>query len=286
MTRTEERLRETFADAARAVRPETLRPLVVTAPVTTAPRRRPWVVPLVAAASVGALVAGVTAVREYGDGRSPATVPGSQVLTVRAAGRGIVKITGTAPGCERKVVGSGFVFAPQRVMTTAHAVAGSRGPVEVSVPAVPAHHQATVVLYDSRRDVAVLAVPGLRAPVLAFSATGESGAPAVIAGYPHDAGGLMMTTVRIRARRFATGPDIYRSPSPTRREIFAVRGTVGPGGVGGPLLASDGTVYGMVFATALDNLDTAYALTALEISADARAGRTASRPVSTQGCSY
>jgi hypothetical protein len=40
---------------------------------------------------------------------------------------------------------------------------------------------------------------------------------------------------------------------------------------------------GLVFASALDNDQTAYALTAQEISQDAQAGRATNRTVSTQG---
>ena len=38
----------------------------------------------------------------------------------------VVKIVGTAPACSRTLEGSGFVFAPQHVLTNAHVVAGGR----------------------------------------------------------------------------------------------------------------------------------------------------------------
>ena len=68
------------------------------------------------------------------------------------------------------------------------------------------------------------------------------------------------------------------------REIYSVRAVVRPGNSGGPLLALDGRVYGVVFAAAVSVPDTGYALTASEVATDARAGRTATVPVSTQGC--
>lgn len=61
MTRTEERLRNAFADAAQTVGTGTLDPLV-----TAGPRRRRsawWIAPVAAAASVGAVVAGTLALR-------------------------------------------------------------------------------------------------------------------------------------------------------------------------------------------------------------------------------
>jgi S1-C subfamily serine protease len=181
-------------------------------------------------------------------------------------------------------VGTGFVYAPERVMTNAQIVAGSRGPVEVSAPSDARRYQATVVLYDPRRDIAVLAVPGLRAPALTFNPAGASRSAAVILGYPSYSA-LVANPARIRARRIAVGPDIYRSPSPVRREIFSIRANVPGGRSGAPLLATDGTVYGIVFAAALDADETAYALTAKEITPDAQAGRTADQAVPTQGCS-
>ena len=36
----------------------------------------------------------------------------------------VVKVTGLAPSCSRRIEGSGFVFAPDHVMTNAHVVAG------------------------------------------------------------------------------------------------------------------------------------------------------------------
>jgi S1-C subfamily serine protease len=296
MSSTEDRLRSAFAEAAQTVRPETLRPLTVAAP--DRPRSTRWIVPLVAAASAGVLVAGVATLRDHGAGRrhptgpaypsapsvAPPDLSAMTSARVRAATRSVLRITATAPACGRRTVGTGFVYAPERVMANAHTVAGSRGAVEVSLPTGRRPYQATVVLYDPRRDVAVLAVPGLRAPALTLNPAGASRAAAVIAGYPSSSG-LVANPVRIRARQTVVGPDIYRSPTPVRREIFSIRANVPNGRDGAPLLATDGTVYGMVFAAALDTVETAYALTAKEITQDAQAGRTADQEVSTQGCS-
>lgn len=296
MTRAEERLRSAFTDATQTVRPETLRPLTVAAPDRLRTTR--WLVPLLAAASVGVLVAGIATVRDHGTRRPDITGPARPSATqipppdrsavtstrVRAAERSVVKITANAPGCRRRLEGTGFVYAPQRVMTNAHLVAGSRGSVEVSIPAGHLRYQATVVLYDPRRDVAVLAVPGLRAAALSFNRAAARGAPAVIPGYPPHASTLVATAAEIRTRQIANGPDIYQSRSMVQREIFSIRASVQTGVPGAPLLAADGTVYGLVFAIALDHDQTAYALTAQEISYDAQVGRTTSRMVSTQGC--
>jgi S1-C subfamily serine protease len=211
---------------------------------------------------------------------------------VRAARRSIVKVTGVAPSCARSVEGTGFVYAPQRVMTNAHVVAGVRAPtVDLGGSGATGSGNgsgngsrlpARVVRYDPRRDVAVLYVPRLRRPPLRFTGPAASGAAAVVAGFP-DNGPFTAVAARIRAIQQARGPDIYQRAQVTR-EVYAVRAPVRPGNSGGPLLAPDGRVYGVVFAAAADDPDTGYALTAAEVAADAAAGRGATEPVSSQGC--
>ena len=63
-----------------------------------------------------------------------------------------------------------------------------------------------------------------------------------------------------------------------------MKADVEPGNSGGPLIAPNGTVYGVVFAAAVGVPDTGFVLTAAEVAADARAGSTATVPVSTESC--
>jgi S1-C subfamily serine protease len=206
----------------------------------------------------------------------PAVAQSAGVVSSRAS---IIKLRGIAPSCSRQVEGSGFVYAPQRVMTNAHVVAGVPSPrVVLGATQLPAR----VVLFDPDRDVAVLSVPGLDRPALDFSAPAAPGANAVVAGYPED-GPFSAVAARVRDRQFARGPDIYSQGTVTR-DIYAVRAKVLPGNSGGPLLAANGRVYGVVFAAATDDADTGYALTAGEVSADASAGLRAGAEVGTGGC--
>jgi S1-C subfamily serine protease len=200
---------------------------------------------------------------------------------VERAHRSVFKIYGDAPSCDRGIEGSGFVYAPHRVLTNAHVVAGtSKVGVQVSGGnTLPA----TVVVYDPRRDVAVLDVPDLDAPALPFAADpAATGDPALVLGYPED-GPFAVRTARVRSRTTVGGNDIYGNRG-VQREIYSLRAVVRSGNSGGPLLADDGTVLGVVFATALDSSDTGYALTDAEVAADAAAGRSASEPVSTGSC--
>ncbi|MCU1600104.1 MAG: Colicin production protein [Frankiales bacterium] len=191
----------------------------------------------------------------------------------------VFKITGVASSCSKRIEGSGFVFAPERVMTNAHVVAGVRSP-EVHVGSSTL--SATVVLYDSDRDIAVLAVPGLKVAPLAFAGAARSGDGAVVVGYPQD-GPFRADAARVRGTQNAKGPDIYQSKTVVR-EIYALRARVRPGNSGGPLVSPGGKVYGVVFAAAADDPQTGYALTAHEVESDAARGRTATAPVSTRGC--
>jgi S1-C subfamily serine protease len=192
----------------------------------------------------------------------------------------IVKIEGTAPSCSRRIEGSGFVFARHRVLTNAHVVAG------VSSPEVMTTHgrkfRARVVVYDPLRDVAILYVPGLHARPLSFTGPAQSGENAIVAGYPLNRS-FTANAARIGGTEAARSPDIYQNTQVTR-EIYSIKAQVRPGNSGGPLLAPDGQVYGVVFAAAVSVKDTGYALTADEVKPDVQAGKTRVAPVSTQGC--
>jgi S1-C subfamily serine protease len=199
---------------------------------------------------------------------------------VEAAAPSIVKVEGTAPSCQERIEGSGFVYAPNHVLTNAHVVAGvTEGPV---VTTSQGQLNARVVLYDPQRDLAVLYVPGLNAGALRFAPQARSGSNAVVAGYPED-GPFNTVAARIGGIEEATSPDIYQTAQVTR-QIYSIRAVVKPGNSGGPLLTLAGEVYGVVFAAATSVPDTGYALTAAEVQSDASAGQYATAAVSTQGC--
>ncbi|MEU3855995.1 MarP family serine protease [Streptomyces sp. NPDC028722] len=193
-----------------------------------------------------------------------------------AARRSSVKIEGAAGNEGRE--GSGFVYAPERVMTNAHVVAGIDRP-GVRVGGVGPSYGARVVLFDPDRDVAVLYVPGLRAPVLRFGGGAVRGDSAVVAGYPQD-GGLDLQAATVANRVRALGQDIHNDRAVTR-EVYSIRSTVRPGNSGGPLLTTGGRVFGVVFARSTSDAETGYALTAAEVAADARRAAAATAPVDT-----
>lgn len=207
----------------------------------------------------------------------PALVDDPTVVTASAA---VVKVSGLAPDCSRRVDGSGFVYAEDRVMTNAHVLAGVRDPhVSVSGQRL----DATTVFVDEGLDIAVLAVPDLDVSPLAFATVPlDSGEDAIITGYP-GGGPLYVGAARIRDRSVIAGPD-FRGTTTVEREVYSLRGVVRAGNSGGPLLDTDGTVLGVVFASAVDDPSTGYALTAGAVSRAAAAGVRAGQDVGTGDC--
>jgi S1-C subfamily serine protease len=193
-----------------------------------------------------------------------------------AAKRSTVKVEGVAGTQGRE--GSGFVYAREHVMTNAHVVAGIDEPT-VQIGGVGRTYEARVVLFDPQKDVAVLYVPDLKAPVLRFDDDADRGDSAVVAGYPQD-GDLDLQAATVANRVRATGQNIYNDGTATR-EIYSIRSTVRPGNSGGPLLTTDGRVFGVVFARSTTDAETGYVLTADEVASDASSAADATAPVDT-----
>jgi S1-C subfamily serine protease len=198
-----------------------------------------------------------------------------------AARSRVVKVQGTAPSCSRSIEGSGFVYAPNHVLTNAHVVAGVTQGLFASTADGTAY-RASVVFYDPQVDIAVLYVPGLNLAPLHFTGQASGGADAVVAGYPLDHP-FTAVAARIGVTQQAVGPDIYQTGQ-VQRQIYEIRAVVEPGNSGGPLLSPEGKVYGVVFAAAVGVSDTGFALTTGQVAADAAAGAHQTIPVSTQGC--
>ncbi|MFE2275747.1 MarP family serine protease [Streptomyces sp. NPDC059454] len=198
------------------------------------------------------------------------------------AQRSIVKVMGTAPSCGKVLEGTGFVFAERRIMTNAHVVGGVDEPT-VQIGGEGRKYDATVVLYDWKRDIAVLDVPELKAPALRFTAEdASSNDSAIVAGFPEN-GAYDVRSARVRGRITANGADIYRRGT-VRRDVYSLYTTVRQGNSGGPLLTPEGEVYGVIFAKSRDDAETGYALTTDEIQEDIAKGRTANQQVDSDSC--
>ncbi|MBT3153077.1 MarP family serine protease [Streptomyces sp. CHD11] len=215
------------------------------------------------------------------DVRPPDPALASSPVADRAQ-RSIVKVMGTAESCGKVLEGTGFVFADRRVMTNAHVVGGVDEPT-VQIGGEGRKYDARVVLYDWERDIAVLDVPDMSAPALRFATEdASSGDGAIVAGFPEN-GAYDVRAARVRGRITANGADIYHR-STVRRDVYSLFANVRQGNSGGPLLSTEGTVYGVVFAKSRDNAETGYALTVDEIQEDIAKGRTANRQVDSDSC--
>ncbi|MEB3069535.1 acid resistance serine protease MarP [[Mycobacterium] vasticus] len=198
---------------------------------------------------------------------------------VEATAPSVLRIRGVAPNCQKVLEGTGFVIAPNRVMTNAHVVAGSDS---VTVESGAKSFDATVISFDPHEDISILAVPDLPLPPLAFaSKSAQPDTDALVLGYP--GGGVFEATpARIRDTINLEGPDIYRNTTVTRR-VYTIRGTVQQGNSGGPMIDMNGRVLGVVFGAAVDDSDTGFVMTAEEVANQlVKAGE--SQPVSTQIC--
>jgi S1-C subfamily serine protease len=206
----------------------------------------------------------------------PAEPPDPTVLRtpgVLAAAPSVVRVLGTA--CGLGVEGSGWVAAPELVVTAAHVVAGEDDTSVTTVSGVSL--EATAVLFDPQDDVAVLRVPGLDAKPLRL-VDAKAGAPVAIVGYPLN-GPLNATAARIGTTATVLAQDAY-GQGPTRRLVTSLAGRVEHGNSGGPAVDASGEVQSTVFAARAAG-DGGYGVPASIVRRDlARAGG----PVSTGSC--
>lgn len=214
----------------------------------------------------------------------PATSPDAGVAAaggVRRAAFAVVKVQAIASQCGRVQEGSGWVAAPERVVTNAHVVAGAES-VTLQVRGVGDRLRATVVTFDADLDLAVLAVPGLDAEPLRRAGVQPPGTTVVAAGFPLD-GPYEATPMTVRGTLSASGDDIYGRSGVTR-EVYALYGDVQPGNSGGPLLTAEGRVAGTVFAKSVADPTTGYALTDAASDAVLDAAASDNTPTSTGAC--
>ena len=199
-------------------------------------------------------------------------------LVVGTARPSVVKIRGVATACQKVLEGTGFVVAPNRVMSNAHVVAGSDS---VTVEAEGKKYDATVVSYDPNEDISILAVPGLpQKPLLFADQPAKTGTDAVVLGFP-GGGDFAATPARVREIIELSGPDIYKTTT-VNREVYTIRGTVRQGNSGGPMINRAGEVIGVVFGAAVDDNDTGFVMTTNEVSRQlAQIGNTTPVPTGT-----
>jgi S1-C subfamily serine protease len=167
---------------------------------------------------------------------------------VKAASNSVVKVLGTA--CGLGVEGSGWVGRDGVVVTNAHVVAGESD-TTVQLRGQGPQHQAELIWFDERNDLALLRVPAItgQARPLPLDVNAKVGTAAAILGFPEN-GGFHLEPARLGPTREVLSDDAYGN-GPLRRLITSVRGRVRSGNSGGPVVDGDGGVVGTIFASTL-----------------------------------
>lgn len=164
---------------------------------------------------------------------------------VAAAGGSSVRVLGTA--CGLGVAGSGWLAAPQVVVTNAHVVAGEDD-TTVSLDGGE-EFEAAAVHYDPRNDLAILSVPGLDAPGLDLAQNTSKGADVAVIGFPEN-GPLTFTAARLGRTGLVTSQDSY-GRGPVQRRMTPFRADLRSGNSGGPVVDRAGDVVTTVFAASV-----------------------------------
>ncbi len=181
--------------------------------------------------------------------------------------------------CGSGVEGTGFLYAPGKLMTNAHVVAGVTEPM---IRTGSTSVRGTVVYYNPDVDIAVIDVPDLKGPTISFDLNGRERQQGAVLGYPQD-GPYDAQPVRIRSDQRLRSPDIYGNGTVTRH-VFSVRGLIRPGNSGGPLVSTGGKVLGVVFAASVSDKQTGYALTSDQVRRAAALGLNSNGKVSSGNC--
>jgi Trypsin-like peptidase domain/Colicin V production protein len=165
---------------------------------------------------------------------------------VRAAGRSVVRVLGTA--CGLGVQGSGWVARRGFVVTNAHVVAG-QDDTTVQLHGEGPSVDAQVVWYDPRNDLAILRAPGIGgARALALHVDARPGTSAAVLGFPEN-GPFDVRPARLGQTASVLTQDSY-GRGPVQRMITSIRGLVRHGNSGGPVVDGSGRVVATVFAAA------------------------------------
>ena len=197
----------------------------------------------------------------------------------------VVKVTGY--GCGGELLGTGFLVAPDLVVTNAHVVAGINTP---QVTDDNGSYDATTVLFDPKLDFAVLRVSGTNDKPLVLNRTSSyavnwvgshNGEHDVILGYP--GGNDFQASLAVIADEYdADVTDIYGGTT-SSRDIYKVTANVIPGNSGGPLVQQNGQVAGIVFGIDPDESESGLVLPTTDFYSDIQHA-TLYTSVSTQEC--
>jgi S1-C subfamily serine protease len=175
----------------------------------------------------------------------------------------VVKVRGEAQSCNKILEGSGFVVAPNKVMTNAHVIAGAE---TVSVDVSGKTYAAQVVSYDPLQDISILDVPDLSArPLPLAEYTAGTGTDALVLGFP-GADSFQASPAQVRELVEINGPDIYHSTSVTRQVYVLIGSFRQAGSSGSAVVDLNGHVLGVYFGAESHDSTTGFAITAAQVA--------------------
>jgi uncharacterized membrane protein required for colicin V production len=210
-------------------------------------------------------------------------VPNEQIASdpeVLAAGSRTVRVRGIA--CGYGIEGSGWVAAPDLIVTNAHVVAGETA-TRVQPGGTGLPRRAEVVLFDDKNDVAILRVDNLGLNPMPLAAPEEGDAAAVL-GFP-ESGPLDVQPARTGATRHVISSDAYNR-GPVERTVTSFRVYVRPGNSGGPVVNEDGEVVATVFASRANSEDSGYGIPSQIIQRRLATATELTEPASTGKCAH
>lgn len=168
-------------------------------------------------------------------------------------------------GCNATSEGTGFAISSQAIVTNAHVVSGATR-ISVSGGDGSVSYAGRVIFFDPRLDIAVVAtsLPLSTTPLSFYKDTVRPGTIGAVIGYPQGQGRTDTDAIVLQNLN-AEGLDIY-GKSQVVRNIYAIRSNVVPGNSGGPLIAANGQVIGVVFGHSTAQRRTGYAIAAEQFS--------------------
>lgn len=197
---------------------------------------------------------------------------------VLAAVSRVVRVTGVA--CGLGVEGTGWVAAPDLVVTNAHVVAGGiTTQVQAGGTGIPL--PARTVAFDEKNDVAVLRVRDLGLPPLPLAEPTDN-EPLALVGFPEN-GPLDIRAGRVGDTTRVISSDAYNR-GPVERTVTSFRGFVRPGNSGGPAIDGDGAVVATIFASRADSENAGYGIPSPLVHQIVEIAKERQNPVDTKEC--
>jgi S1-C subfamily serine protease len=193
------------------------------------------------------------------------------------ASASVVRVTSF--GCGGLVSGSGFVVAPNLIVTNAHVIAGVKRPI---VKYGRSSYVGVPIYFDANLDLTILRVQHLNAPsLLIANPAADTNTTVAIVGYP--GGNFTDIPGIIRDNSVVTSTNIYNEGS-FNRTVYGIQATIADGSSGSPVVLPDGQVTGVIFSKSLAKSDYAYALSSLYLTGAVHKSKTSYQRVSTGAC--